>query len=76
MCISVGRKGTVSKKDLDPTVEWTKFALYCADKCRKFKLSREVRTISINLSIVSVSVTKGNNTYYFLCIFISLFTAL
>ena len=38
----VGKRGHASSKDLPQTVEWTKFVLYCTEKCRKFKLSSQV----------------------------------
>ncbi|KAF6018568.1 CCDC47 [Bugula neritina] len=40
-CFNLGKKGNTSSQDLPPTTEWTKFALYCAEKCRKYRLSRE-----------------------------------
>ena len=52
----VGKKGNATSKDLPATAEWTKFVIHCTDKCRRFKLSREVRNWNGKNNVISSSL--------------------
>ncbi|XP_067936612.1 PAT complex subunit CCDC47-like [Watersipora subatra] len=45
-CFNVGKKGHVTSKDFAPSEEWMKLVLYCVEKARRFKLSREAKNKS------------------------------